>query len=157
MRVVAEHTTALQATVPLNVQMPLLCIPPFTSTHQPATVTKVACHMPRATDLTPNPRGGEAKAHRHRQEQPSATTPLSEITKADIFLSESPSQCSALEATGLTVHSIPVGGGQGFAYKYGWEPVYLMPMEAEDIITIELELQTDVSSLMGLCKSSKYS
>lgn len=95
--------------------------------------------MPRATDLTPNPRGGTAKANWHKQEQPSVTTPLSEITETDIFLSESPSQGSALEATGLTVHSMPVEGRQGFAYMYVWEPLCLILMEAEDIVTLELE------------------
>lgn len=136
MRVVAEPPTAPQATVPLNMQT-LSCVSPFISTHQPTIDTKDDW----STDLIPNPRGGTAKAHWHRQERPSGTTPLS----------------SVLEVTGLTVHSIPVGGGQGFAYVYVWEPVCLMPMEAEDTITLELELQTDVSPCMGLCKSSKYS
>lgn len=141
MRVVAEPSTAPQATVPLNMQTPRLCIPPFISTQQPTIGTKDACHMTRATDLTPNPRGGAAKAHWHRQEHPPGTTPLS----------------SALEVTGPRLHSIPVGRGQGVAYMYVWEPVYLMLMEAEDRLTLELELQTDVSPHMGLCKSSKYS
>lgn len=97
--------------------------PPFICTHQPATGTKDVCHIPRATDPIPGPRGGTTKAYCHRQEHLSATTPLSEITEKDAFLSRSPSQGSALGETGLTVHSIPVGGGQGFAYMYVWEPV----------------------------------
>lgn len=97
MWVVAEPLIAPQAKVPLNMQMPLLCVPPFISTHQPTVGIKDACHMTRTTDLTPNPRGGNAKAHWHRQDHPSGPTPLS----------------SALEVTELTVHSIPVGVGRG--------------------------------------------
>lgn len=138
-RVVGEPPTAPQGSVPPNVRTSLLCVPPFICTHQPATGTKDICHIPRATDPTPGPRGGTPKAYCHRQEHLSATTPLSEITEKDAFLSRSPSQGSALGETGLTVHSIPVGRGQGFAYMHVWEPVCLMPLEAEDIITLELD------------------
>ena len=92
MRIVTEPPTAPQATVPVNVQTLLLCVPLFISTYQPAIGTKDACHIPRATDHTPNPRVDTAKAYWQRQEQSPVTTPLSEVTETDVFLSESSSQ-----------------------------------------------------------------